>query len=37
MRSCRLNSLGSGQGTVAGPCEHHNEPSGSTKVEEFLD
>jgi hypothetical protein len=34
---CRLDSSGSGQGSVAGFCEHGNEPSGSTKCGEFLD
>jgi hypothetical protein len=29
--------LGSGQGQVAGSCEHGNEPSGSIKYGEFLD
>jgi hypothetical protein len=29
--------LGSGQGQVAGSCEHGNEPSGSIKCGEFLD
>jgi hypothetical protein len=29
--SCGLNSSGSGQGLVVGPCEHGNEPSGSIK------
>jgi len=28
---CRLNSTGSEQGSVAGPCEHGNEPSGFIK------
>jgi hypothetical protein len=32
-----LDSLGSGQGQVAGSCEHGNEPSGSIKCGEFLD
>jgi hypothetical protein len=35
MRSCRLNSSGSGQGQWAGCCEHCNEPSGSIKCGEF--
>jgi hypothetical protein len=34
---CGLDSSGSGQGPVAGSCEHGNEPSGSIKVGEFLD
>jgi hypothetical protein len=32
-----LDSSGSGQGPVAGCCEHGNEPSGSIKGGEFLD
>jgi len=32
-----LDASGSGQEPVAGSCEHGNEPSGSTKVGEFLD
>jgi hypothetical protein len=35
--SCGLESSGSGQGPVAGSCEHSNEPLGSIKGEEFLD
>jgi hypothetical protein len=31
-----LDSSGSGQGLVAGSCEHGNEPSGSIKGGEFL-
>jgi len=31
------DSCGSGQGPLAGPCEHGNEHSGSTKGVEFLD
>jgi hypothetical protein len=34
---CGLDSFGSGQGQVAGSCEHGNEPSGSIKYGEFLD
>jgi len=34
---CGLDSYGSGQGPVAGCCEHGNKPSGSIKDEEFLD
>jgi hypothetical protein len=34
---CGLNSFGSGEGPVVGPCEHGNEPSGSIKGREFLD
>jgi hypothetical protein len=34
---CGLDSFGSGQGQVAGSCEHGNEPSGSIKCGEFLD
>jgi hypothetical protein len=30
-----LDSLGLGQGTVAGSCEHVNEPSGSVKCWEI--
>jgi len=32
----RLDSSGSGQGTMAGPCEHSNELSDSIKEGEFL-
>jgi hypothetical protein len=32
-----LDSLGSGEGQVAGSCEHGNEPKGSIKCGEFLD
>jgi hypothetical protein len=32
-----LDSSGSGQGPVAGSCEHGNEPSGFIKGREFLD
>jgi hypothetical protein len=32
-----LDSSGSGEGHVAGPCEYGIEPSGSIKCEEFLD
>jgi hypothetical protein len=32
-----LDSSGSGQGPVAGYCEHFNEPSGSVKRRGFLD
>jgi hypothetical protein len=32
-----LDSSGSGQGPVAGPCENGNESSGSIKGGEFLD
>jgi hypothetical protein len=31
MRGCGLDSCGSGQGPVVGPCEHGNEPLGSIK------
>jgi hypothetical protein len=34
--SCGLGSSGSGQGQVAGCCEHGKEPSGSIKSDEFL-
>jgi hypothetical protein len=36
VRRCGLDSSGSGQGPVAGSCEHGNEPLGSIKGEEFL-
>jgi hypothetical protein len=32
-----LDSSGSGQGQVAGSCEHGNEPSCSIKGGEFID
>jgi hypothetical protein len=34
---CGLDSSGSGQGGMAGWCEHDNEPLGSTKCGEFRD
>jgi hypothetical protein len=34
---CGLDSSDSGQGPVAGSCEHGNEPSGSIKGGKFLD
>jgi hypothetical protein len=34
--SCGLDASGSGQGPVAGFCEHGNEPAGSIKVRKFL-
>jgi hypothetical protein len=34
---CGLDSSGSGQGPMAGCCEHDNEPLGSVKGGEFLD
>jgi hypothetical protein len=34
---CGLDSSGSGEGPVAGSCEHGNEPSGSIKGGEFFD
>jgi hypothetical protein len=34
---CGLDASGSGQGPVAGSCEHSNEQFGSIKVGEFLD
>jgi hypothetical protein len=34
---CGLDSSGSGQGPVAGSCEHSNEPSCTIKDGEFLD
>jgi hypothetical protein len=37
MERCELDEFGSGWGTVAGSCEHGNEPLGSTKGGEFLD
>jgi hypothetical protein len=36
-RRCGLDSSGSGQGPVASPCEHGNEPTGSIKNGEFVD
>jgi hypothetical protein len=35
--SCELDSYGSGDGPVSGPCEHDNKPPGSRKGREFLD
>jgi len=35
--SCEPDSSGSGQGRVAGPCEHGNEPSDSIKVRKYFD
>jgi hypothetical protein len=37
MGRCGLVARGSGQGSVAGSCEHGNEPSGSIKCGEFLE
>jgi hypothetical protein len=34
---CGVDSSDSGQGRVAGCCEHGNEPSGSVKGGVFLD
>jgi hypothetical protein len=34
---CGVDSAGLGQGTVAGCCEHSNEPSDSVSVGGFLD
>jgi len=34
---CGLDVSGSGQGPVAGPCEHGNELSGSIPYGEFLE
>jgi len=34
--SCRLDSSGSGQGPVAGTCEHGNEPSGSIRKQDII-
>jgi hypothetical protein len=31
VRSCGLDLSGSGEGPMAGPCEHENELSGSIK------
>jgi hypothetical protein len=36
-KMCGLDSIGSGQGPMAGPSEYSNEPSGSTQDGEFLD
>jgi hypothetical protein len=33
----RKRTLGSGQGPVAGSCEHGNEPSDSIKCSKFFD
>jgi hypothetical protein len=33
---CELDSCDSGDGPVAGSCEHDDKPSGSIKGEEFL-
>jgi hypothetical protein len=35
--SCGPDSSGSGQGLLAGSCDHGNEPLGSIKDREFLD
>jgi len=32
-----LDLSGLGQGPVAGSCEHSNKPSGSIKVDKYLD
>jgi len=37
VRICELNSSGSGEVPVTGPCEHGKEPSGSVKGGEFVD
>jgi len=37
IEGCVMDSSGSGQETVAGPCEQCNEPSGSIRGREFLD
>jgi len=37
LKSCVLDSSGSGYGRVVGFCEHGNEPSGSIKGGEFLE
>jgi hypothetical protein len=37
VKRCGLHSSGSGDGSVAGCCEHGNEPSGFIKGGEFLD
>jgi len=34
---CGMNAFGSGQGPVAGSCEHGNESSDSIKGREFFD
>jgi hypothetical protein len=34
---CGLDASGSGQGPMADPCVHSNEPSGSKEGKEFLD
>jgi hypothetical protein len=34
--SCELDTSGSIQGSLAGSCEHRNEPSDSTEGGEFL-
>jgi hypothetical protein len=34
--NCGLDASGSGQGPIAGSCEHGNESSGSTKDREFF-
>jgi hypothetical protein len=36
MRTCGLDASGSGQGQVAGSCEHGNEPSSSVTDREFI-
>jgi len=36
VRKYGLDVSGSGQGPMSGPCEHGNEPSGSTKGGDFL-
>jgi hypothetical protein len=37
MEGCGLNFSGSGEGAVAGPCEHNIEPLGFVKGSELLD
>jgi hypothetical protein len=37
VRGRGLDSSGVGQGPVAGPCEHGNEPSGFIRGRGFLD
>jgi hypothetical protein len=37
LRCCRLDLSGSGYRTVAGSCEHGNEPSGSVKLRTLLE
>jgi hypothetical protein len=37
VEECGLESSGSGQGPVAGSCEHSNEPLGSIKCGECLE